>query len=377
MRPTKIVISLKAIKNNIRQVRKKVGKKVKILACVKTDAYGHGIERISKAIQEEVDYFGIASTDEGALLRKIGIKLPILILNCILPEEAETVVKYNLSQTICSMEVARALNNEASRKEKKVKVHIDIDTGMGRIGIRTPKAIDFIKKIGKLKNLHIEGISTHFPSADEPDKNFTNKQIKILGQILKELERNGIKIPLRHAANSAAVMGFPESHFNMVRPGLMIYGYYLSPYVKKNVKLEPAFSLKTKIVCLRKLPKGATISYGRTYTTKRPSLIATLPIGYGEGYSRALSNKGEVIVKGKKAPVAGRVCMDQMMVDATNIPDVKIGDEVVLIGKQTPHQNKYGAGQEITVEEIASKMGTIPYEVVCMIGRNVKREYKK
>ena len=367
MRPTKVIVSLRAIRNNIKHLRRKIGKDIKILACVKTDAYGHGIEKISKAIQKEVDYLGVASVDEGIFLRKIDINLPILILNCILPEEAQEVVKYNLSQTLCSLKTAYSLNKEALKKNRKARVHIDIDTGMGRIGVRLSDAIGFIRKVEKLNNIQIEGIFTHFPSADEPDRNFTCQQIRAFGKLLKEIKATGIEIPLKHTANSAAVMNFPESYFNMVRPGLMIYGYYPSPYVKKTVKLEPALSLITRIVCLRKLPKGATVSYGRTYTTTHPSLIATLPIGYGEGYNRALSNRGEVIIRGKRAPVVGRICMDQTMIDVSKVPGVKIGDEVVLIGKQK--------SETITVEEIASKIGTIPYEVVCMIGKKAKREY--
>ncbi len=342
MRPTKAIVSLKAIRNNIKHLRRKIGKDIQILACVKTDAYGHGIEKVSEAIHEDVDYLGVASVDEGILLRKRDINLPILILNCILPKEAEEVVKYNLSQTLCSLEIAYSLNKEAAKRNRRVKVHIDIDTGMGRIGVKLPdarlpkdlfggQAIDFIKKVKKLKNLQIEGIFTHFPSADESDRNFTYQQIQTFAKLVKKIEVNGIKIPLKHTANSAAILGFPESYFNMVRPGLMIYGYYPSPYVKRTVKLEPALSLITKIVCLRKLPKGATISYGRTYITPRPSMIATLPIGYGDGYSRALSNKGEVIIRGIRAPVVGRICMDQTMVDVSKVPNVKVGDEIVLI----------------------------------------------
>ncbi len=368
MQLTKAIVSLKAVRNNIKLLRRKIGKNIKILACVKTDAYGHGVEKIVETIRGNVDYLAVASVEEGLFLRKISTKLPILILNGVLPEEAEEIVKYNLSQTLCSLEVAHALDKEASRKGKKAKVHIDIDTGMGRIGVRLPNAIDFIKRVKKLKNLNIEGIYTHFPSADAIDKDFTCQQIKNFNNLIQKLKVNGIEIPLKHTANSAAIMNFPESYFNMVRPGLMIYGYYPSVNVKKTVKLEPALSFITRIVSLRKLPKGTTISYGRTYTTQHPSIIATLPIGYGDGYNRALSNKGEVIIRGKRAPVVGRVCMDQTMVDVSKIPRVKIGDEVVLIGKQK--------NEKITVEEVASKIGTIPYEVVCMIGRKVKRVYK-
>ncbi|MDD5455273.1 MAG: alanine racemase [Candidatus Ratteibacteria bacterium] len=368
MQPTKVIVSLKAIKNNIEAIRRKIGKDVKILACVKTDAYGHGIEKVSKVIHKETEYLAVASVGEGALLRNIGIKLPILVLNCILKEEVKNIVKYDLTQTLCSFETAYALNKASSNRHKIAKVHIDIDTGMGRIGIRPSDVIDFIKKVKKLNNLNIEGIYTHFPSADD-DEHYTHYQLKTFEGLIKKLEAIGINIPLKHTANSAAIMNFPKTHFNMIRPGLMIYGYYPSPSVKKTVKLEPAMSFTTKIISLRELPKGTTISYGRTHTTPRPSMIATLPTGYGDGYSRALSNKGQALIRGKRAPIVGRICMDQTMVDVTGVPKAKIGDEVVLIGKR----NK----EIITVEEVASLAGTIPYEITCMIGKNTERIYKK
>ncbi len=368
MRPTKVTISLKAIKNNIEHIRKKIGKDIQILVCVKTDAYGHGIEEVSKAIHKEVDYLAVASVGEGILLRNIGIKLPILVLNCILKEEVENIVKYNITQTLCSLEIAYALNKASSKRNKIAKVHIDIDTGMGRIGIRPPDVMDFIKKVKKLNNINMEGIYTHFPSADD-DERYTHNQLKSFEELIGKLEAIGINIPLKHTANSAAIMNFPKTHFNMVRPGLMIYGYYPSPSVKKTIKLEPALSFTTRIVSLRELPKGATISYGRTHTISRPSMIATLPTGYGDGYSRALSNKGEAIVRGKRAPVVGRICMDQTMIDVTHVPKVKIGDEVILIGNR--------GDEKITVEELASLAGTIPYEITCMIGKKSKREYIK
>jgi alanine racemase len=367
MQPTKVIVSLKAIKNNIEAIGEKIGKGVKILACVKTDAYGHGIEKVSKAIRQDADYLAVASVNEGILLRNIGIKLPILVLNCILKEELKNIVKYNLTQTLCSFEMACALNKASSKRNKIAKVHIDIDTGMGRIGIRPPDVIDFIKKVKKLNNLNIEGVYTHFPSADD-DEHYTHNQLKSFEGLIKNLEAIGIDIPLKHTANSAAIMNFPKTHFNMIRPGLMIYGYYPSPLVKRTVKLKPAMSLATKIVSLRELPKGASISYGRTHTTSRPSMIATLPMGYGDGYSRALSNKGQALIRGEKVPIVGRICMDQTMIDVTKVPKAKIGDEVVLIGKQN--------NKTITMEEVASLAGTIPYEITCMIGKKTKRTYK-
>ncbi|HIE44063.1 MAG TPA: alanine racemase [Candidatus Omnitrophica bacterium] len=381
MRPTRAVIDLSAIKKNIERIKLRVENidpvrkgrvnsipnRVKILACVKANAYGHGIVEVAEAIQDKIDYFGVASVEEGRVLRSRGIRNPILILGSILPQEAKELIEYNLSQSLCSMEVADALNRYALKKDRKVKVHIKVDTGMGRIGIKPDGVVDFIGKVRGLKNLDIEGIFTHFPTSDEADKSFTYEQIKIFKRVIQDVEKIGTYIPLRHTANSAAILDIPESFFNMVRAGLAIYGYYPSPHVRRTVELEPALSLLTKIVFLKELAPGASVSYGRTYITDTVCKIATLPIGYGDGYSRSFSNKGEVLVRGKRVPVVGRVCMDQTIVDVSRVEGVEVGDEVALIGRQKDEQ--------ITVEEVAQKIGTIPHEVVSMIGKRVPRIY--
>lgn len=367
MELTKAIIDLGAMRKNIKKIRRKVGRNVKILICVKANAYGHGIEEVSDAIKEDIDYFGVASVEEGVMLRKIGITLPILILRNIFPEEAKEVVAYNLSQSLCSLEVADALNREAERRNKKIKVHINIDTGMGGMGVKPEEVLNFVEKVGEYTHLYIEGIFTHFPSADEMDKSFTYQQIEAFRRLTERIEKGGINIPFKHTANSAAILDIPDSYFNMIRPGIIAYGYYPSPYVRKTIRVDPALSLTTKIVFLRGLSKGMSISYGRTYITTHISQIATLPIGYGDGYSRFLSNKGEVIIHGRRAPIVGRVCMDQTMVDVTKLRDVKIGDGVVLIGRSME--------EEITVEEIALRLNTIPHEIVTMIGERIPRIY--
>ncbi len=361
-------IDLKAIKQNIAQVKKTVGKNRKILAAVKANAYGHGDTQIAKtAVNSGVDYLGVANIEEAIRLRRAGIGIPILILGCSFKYEIGDILSYNISPTIADLDFAEALNRKATEFPEKATVHIKVDTGMGRIGQRFEHAVDFVKELGKFENLFLEGIFTHFPSADEADKNFSLLQIKRFKDILDKLETSGISIPIKHMANSGAILSknIHDSFFDMVRPGLMLYGAYPSPYVSKDIKLEPALTLKTRVGFIKEVKPGSTISYGRTYITKSKARLAAIPIGYGDGYSRLLSNKGEVLIKGKRAPIVGRVCMDQSIIDVSKISEVCVGDEVVLIGKQ-------GQGQ-ISVEEIAKKIGTIPNEVFCMISKRVPR----
>ncbi len=364
-RPTWVQIDLNAIRKNFAQVKKLIGPKTKIMAAVKADAYGHGLIPVSCLLQKEkADYFGVASIDEGMRLRESGIKAPILVLGAILPAEIKGVLKYNLAQSVPSWELARQIDNQAKKENKKVKVHLKIDTGMGRLGVWHEEAVHFVKKVNKLKHIYLEGIFTHFPSADE-DKAFTRRQIEHFEKLFKEIEEAGIKIPYRHAANSIGIIEFKNSHFNLVRPGLMLYGLYPRFDIQKKLKLHPALSLKSKIVFLKETPPGRTISYGRTYTTSKHTLIATVCIGYGDGYPRHLSNKGWVIIRNKRAPIVGRVCMDQTMVDVGHISKVKIGDEVILIN------------EHITAEEVAQKAETINYEIVCGVTARVPRIYKQ
>lgn len=374
-RPTWAEVDLGALDYNITQINKKINNNAKILAMVKADAYGHGAEEVVKTLlkqksnsQASISMLGVALIEEGIQLRQAGFgDIPILILGSIYPfENFSQVVEYELTPTICSLESAQFLSKIARASDKKVKVHIEIDTGMGRIGISSGSAFSLIEKVLELEYLEIEGIYTHFAAADtEPD--FTEKQIDDFNKILKRLDKADINIPLVHMANSAAMLKYKTSHFNLVRPGLAMYGLLPFPTALKYINLKPVFKLKTKVVYLKKVPIRTSISYGRTFITKRDSMIATIPVGYADGYNRLLSSKGEILIQGKRAPVIGRVCMDMCMVDVTDISRVKIGDEVVLIGQQ---------GKEtILVEEIADKLGTISYEVVSMITKRVHRIY--
>ncbi|MEK6732253.1 MAG: alanine racemase, partial [Candidatus Omnitrophota bacterium] len=312
-RPTLAEIDLDAIRHNLEIVSHIVKGDTRILGVVKADAYGHGIKEVSKAIVDYVDYFGVASLDEARVLREIGIKKPILVIGAILPQEAEGVLKFNVIQTVSDLGIPRKLSKLATAKNKKIKVHVKIDTGMGRIGFWHEEAVEFIKKIASLKNIIIDGIFTHFPDA-EADKIFTHNQIKNFKRLIENLWANDIYIPVKHTANSMALVDFKDSHMNMVRPGLMMYGIYPKQSLMKNILLKPALTLKTKITYVKSVPKGRSISYGMTYVTKKPTKIATIPVGYGDGYSRYFSNKAHVLIRGARCPIAGRVCMDMCMV---------------------------------------------------------------
>jgi len=366
-RPTFAEIDLGAIRHNLEIVSHIVGSDTKILGVVKADAYGHGMSKVSKAIADYVDYFGVASLDEAAVLRRIGIKKPILAIGAILPAEIEGVLRFNVIQAVSDLDIPRRLSRLALSRGRKVKVHVKVDTGMGRLGFWHEEAIGFIKEIAKLKNIVIDGIFTHFPNA-EADRVFTYNQIRNFKRLVEELWDNNIYIPVKHTANSMGLIDFKDSHMNMVRPGLMMYGIYPKETLMKNILLRPALALKTKITYLKSIPKGRSISYGMTYVTPRPTKIATIPVGYADGYSRYFSNRAHVLVNGVSCPVVGRICMDMCMVDVGQLKKVKTGDEAVLIGRQ---------GKEIIrAEELARLINTIPYEVLCNIGRRVPKVYK-
>lgn len=363
-RPTWAEVNLNNLAYNFRQIEKGLARGTKIMVCVKADAYGHGLVPVSKRLVAcGADFLGVASIDEGIKLREAGIKTPTLILGLILKQDALPVLKYNLTPTVCSEDMAVALNNLAKRRNKKIDIHIKVDTGMGRIGFLCKDALRRIKRINKLNFINIEGIFTHLACADTK-KDFTMLQIKIFDSLLSQLSREGIKIPLVHAANSMGVIGYPKSHFNMVRPGLMVYGLY--PRENLSIKLRPVLSLKTKVIYSKRLPQGYGVSYGRSYITKQDTTVVTLPIGYGDGYPRNLSNRAPVLIKGRRFEISGRICMDQLMVDVGNTP-VRIGDRVTLIGSQG--KNK------ISAEELALLSGTISYEIVCGLGSRVPRIY--
>lgn len=363
-RPTWAEIDLKAIRYNYSAIKKIVSQDIKIMAVVKADAYGHGSVEVAKTLEDEDVYcLGVATLDEAVTLREAGIKTPILILSSVFPHEAETAAQYNITLTLCNYELLKTLDKNGL----KVKVHIEVDTGMGRIGVWHEEAPDFVKEVKKCsKNIEIEGIYTHFSVAGR-DKFFTQYQIDSFNNVITRLEKEGINIAVKHAANSIATVDWKNSHLNMVRPGLIIYGMYPKRNFPKLIKLKPAFSLKTKVSFVKDVSTGRSISYGRTFITQFPTRIVSLPIGYADGYGRILSSKAKVLIKGHLFPVVGKVTMDQTMVDVGPTQDVKVGDEVVLIGKQ--HLG------EIKVEELSRLAGTIPYEIVTGITSRVPRLY--
>ena len=358
--PTWTEVNLDAIAQNVRNIKKLIGEKKELMAVVKGNAYGHDILEVSSVVLNNgATRLAVARLEEGIFLRKAGITVPILVLGLTLEQQVELLVSYNITPTVCKYETIEKLSKFAVKEDKTVKVHIKVDTGMGRIGIFPNHVLDFVKKVKALKNIEIEGIFTHFSVADEKDKTYTEEQFRKFMGVLSALEKEGIKIPIKHVGNSATLLDLPHMWLDLVRPGISIYGLYPSREVKKTVKLIPAHSFRTRIVFLKELSAGEYISYGRTYTTiKKRTKVASLPVGYADGYNRLLSNQGHVLVRGKRVSVIGRVCMDQTMIDVTDLPQVEVGDEVVLWGRQ--------GQEEITVEEIAEKIGTINYEIVHM-----------
>lgn len=350
-------VNLDAIAQNVKNIKKLIGEKKELMAVVKGNAYGHDILEVSPVVLENgATRLAVARLEEAIFLRKAGITVPILVLGLTLKPQAESLVSYDITPAVCEFEMIEKLSELAVQMNKRTKIHLKVDTGMGRIGIFPDDVLRFIKRIKALKNVEIEGIFTHFSVADEKDKVYTEEQFRKFIEILTILEKEGIKIPIKHVGNSAALLDLPHMWLDMVRPGIAIYGLYPSKEVKKSINLIPAQQFKTKIVFIKELPRGESISYGRTYITKRRRRVASLPVGYADGYNRLLSNQGEVLVRGQRVPIIGRVCMDQCMIDVTNLTQVEIGDEVVLWGRQ---------GEEmITVEEIAQKIRTINYEIV-------------
>jgi alanine racemase len=367
-RPTVAEIDLNALAFNYRQIRKRVPASAKILAVVKANAYGHGALPVSLKLEKMgVEYLGVAIPEEGVELRKGGVKAPILIFGGMFQEDAEEIIRYGLTPAVFDLESLKRLSKAAERKRKKAKVHIKVDTGMGRLGVPFERFPDFLKDLKKYPHIEVEGFLSHFSMTDG-EESYTSYQWERYQEALAMARKSGLSCRYLHMANSATITALPSYSENLVRPGIMLYGSYPSPVFERLIELKPVLTLKTRIHFLKTVPAGARISYGGTFTTRRESLIATLPVGYADGYSTQLSNQGEVLVHGKRAPVAGKVCMDLMMADVTDIPGVSRGDEAVLIGMQ--------GREQITAAEIAEKIGSIPYEVLCLIGKRVPRIYK-
>lgn len=363
-------IDLDALKHNIQNIRKITQKQAMVMAVVKADAYGHGVVECAKTLLENgADRLGVACVDEAIQLRHAGISAPILILGASFAGEAEEIVKYDIMPAVFSEELAEVLSEEAARQNKTVKLHIKIDTGMTRIGYVAgeddEKIVNEILEIAKLPHVEIEGIFTHFATADEKDDSYTRLQFARFMAVCDMLAAKGLRIPVRHCANSAAIMMYPEMHLDMVRAGIILYGFYPSGDVDRGrLPLKRIMTLKAQITRIETPGPKRGVSYGGEYITDQNTKIATVPIGYADGYTRLLNHKAKMIANGKIVPVIGRICMDQCMIDVTNVHTIHTGDEVIIFGADT-----------VTADDLASMLGTINYEVVCMVAKRVPRVY--
>ncbi|ADL08644.1 alanine racemase [Thermosediminibacter oceani] len=372
VRPTRVEINLDNLEHNLKEIRRITSPNAGICAVVKADAYGHGaVEVAMTALSFGAKYLAVAFLDEAVVLREAGIRAPILILGFTPEDQFDKILEYGITQTVYNVRSAEVLSREAQKRGMKAKVHIKLDTGMSRIGFPAePSSLSDIEKVFLLPGIEVEGIFTHFARADEEDKSFTEEQYKKYRETVGVLESRGLRVPIKHVANSAAIIDMPGMHLDMVRPGIILYGIYPSEEVQRSrITLKPVMTFKTRVSHVKTVPAGTPISYGGTFVTKKTSVIATLPVGYADGYPRLLSSRAEVVIKGRRAPLVGRVCMDQCMVDVTDIPGVQPGDEVELFGT--------GENGGVTADEIAKIVGTIPYEIVCGISKRVPRIYIK
>ncbi len=363
-------ISLDAIRDNIEKGRALLAPGTKMLGVVKADAYGHGAVPVARAIDDLVDGFGVSMPEEGVELRRAGLTKPILILGYTAPEQAELAIRYDITMAVFQSEIAEKYNETAKQLNKTAKVHIKLDTGMSRIGyLCCEESLEDIEKIAKLSHVEIDGMFTHFSKADELDKTFAKNQLKKYMEFAEQLKERGIALPCRHVCNSAGIIDIPEGNLEMVRFGVTLYGMYPTDEVtKERMPVTPAMEVKTHISYIKTLPAGVGIGYSGTYVTEKETKVATLSVGYGDGYPRGLSNAGRVLIHGKSAPILGRICMDQCMVDVTDIPEAKQGDTVTLMGRD--------GDDFISAEEIGATVGnSFHYEVVCDISKRVPRIY--
>lgn len=352
---------------NLKEIKRLIGPKTDFMPAIKADAYGHGAIEISRAaLQNGAKMLGVANADEGVQLRISGIEAPIVILGPSTATEIEQIIKYNITPSVSDLSFAKKLNRALAKSGRKIPVHIEVDTGMGRGGTMHTEALDLVKKTSKLTHIRMEGIFSHLASSEKLISD-NDKQWRLFSDLLADIERAGIEIPIRHMDNSGAILNYPDFKLNMVRPGLMTYGIYPGPDTESKARLAPVMSFKTNVILLKDFPAGCGIGYNSTFVTSRPARIATIPVGYGDGYAVILSNQGEALIRGKRAPIVGRVSMDMCTVDVTHIPECRTGDEVVLLGKQ---------GREfISAGEIAAKAQTISYEVVCALGKRAPRVF--
>ncbi|MBR5337349.1 MAG: alanine racemase [Lachnospiraceae bacterium] len=364
-------IDLDALMSNMSEIRRLIRPETKVIAVIKANAYGHGASVFAKEL-EKLDYlwgFAVAAVSEAAQLRDEGISKPILLLGASFEPEFRQLIELDVRPAVFSYDTALKLSNEAAALNRTVNIHIKTDTGMSRIGYRPgPDSIDSILKISKLPCLKIEGIFTHFSKADEKDLSYAKQQLETFKKIIKDLEDAGLSIPLKHCSNSAGIIALPEANMDLVRAGIIIYGLLPSEEMDvSGIRLKKVMNLKSRIVHIKTMEEGARVSYGGTYITKSGDILATVSFGYADGYPRTLSNKGYVLVRGRKAPIVGRICMDQFMINVRDIPDVCINDEVTLVGCDS--------GYEITMEELGDLSGRFNYEFACDISPRVPRIY--
>lgn len=366
-------IDLDAISYNMEQMKKRIGEGARLIAVIKTDGYGHGAVPIAKMF-ESCSYvwgYAVACLEEGIALRENGIRKPVLVLGCVFPDQYPEMIENEIRPTVYTEEMAEEMSREAVRQQKQVCFHIKIDTGMGRIGFPVcEESADAIARIGTLPNVEMEGMFTHFAKADEKDKTYTFAQHKKFMWMKEQVEQRGVAIRYYDCDNSAGIIDFPDMKHDLARAGISTYGMYPSDEVDKSaVDLKPALSLVSHVTYVKEAEPGTAISYGGTFVAPKKMRIATIPVGYGDGYPRSLSNKGSVLIHGKRARILGRVCMDQFMVDVTDIPETKFMDQAVLIGED--------GGDRITVEELADLSGRFNYEFVCCLGKRIPRIYEK
>ncbi len=365
--PTRALISLPALQHNLQLVRTLIGPEKKIMAVVKADAYGHGMPAVARAaVEAGCEYLAVARVPEGLALRQAGLETtPVLVFEVTPPDHIEPALRARLDLSVSSAEGAGAVARAAREAGLRARVHAKVDTGMGRLGLPAEQAAALIARIAALPGLELAGVYSHFATADDPDRSFARTQIDRFCRVLDGLKALRVEVPLRHMAGSAGIIAYPEAHFDMVRPGIMMYGYPPRRNMLLPRPLRPVLSLVTRVSFVKEVPAGTPVSYGRRYYTYRPTTIATLPVGYGDGYSRLLTNRGEVLIRGRRYRIAGTVCMDHCMIDAGPGSDIRAGDAAVLIGTDGP--------ESVSAWDLAETIGTIPYEVTCLLTARIPR----
>ncbi len=365
-RPTVAEIDLQAIASNVRAIRRRV-QPAEVMAVVKANGYGHGAVPVARAASEAgATMLGVALLEEGIALRRRNITAPILVFGGLFENQIDSYLTHDLQMTLYDAQLAESISQRAHALHKTAAVHVKLDTGMGRVGI-TSEPIAFLQHVARLPNISVQGLYTHLATSDEADLSCARTQLNLFREIVAAARTHDIAPRWIHAANSGAILSLPESYFNLVRPGVMMYGYYPSADVVKSIALQPAMRMCTRVLFVKRVPPGTFISYNRAFQTQRESVLATLPIGYADGFSRRFSNNTHVLMRGRKCPVVGRVCMDQIIVDVTELPDICVGEEVVLMGRQ--------GEAEILIYDWCEKLETIPYEVTCGISSRVPRKY--